>query len=205
MYNAVQEFLRDLWGGHTPRDEAEPVMELAGWCQSVMFAADLKGSTAVVGVKIETTLKAEGSVQAPEMAVVLGKRNRRRELERQKFEGTASVVSDMLDPPVAAVAVPSITKSGKRKRESKSDTLVARKATSVKTRVKVERTHISDMMGSSKRSLHTVDKRIKVEGGREEGVKGVSRRSERYSVRCDRLEVGIPVVSQDNQQNSPIV
>jgi hypothetical protein len=181
-------------------------MGLAGWCQSVMFAADLKGSTAVVNVKVEaTTIKEEVLVKVDEAesapdSKASGKRNGHRILERQT-ESTASVVSDLIDPSPAlspeqarALATPS---GRKRKREAKPDT-EARKVASTKTRVKVERARISDMMTSSKTSLSVIDR------GEEPDTKvaenagpRLSRRSERYSVRCDKLEVGISVDSSD--------
>lgn len=175
-------------------------MGLAGWCQSVMFAADLKGSTAVINVKVEaTTIKEEVLMKVEEADSAsgtkgLGKRNGRRILERQT-ESPASVVSDILDPPPAVLPeqaiTPAVSSPRKRKRGGKSET-EERKATSTKAQ-KVERTRISEMMTSSKTSLSVV-----VEQGREPDTKiqgnagpRLSRRSERYSVRCDKLEVGM--------------
>lgn len=209
VYNAVQAFLCDLWTAHSPSDDdddAQQTMALAGWCQSVMFAADLKGSTAVVDVKVEqTTVVEEEMGDAPEGKIV-GKRNGRRVVKRE-VESTASVVSDMLDQtivPVPPTSAPSTTKAGqKRKREATPDTLSARKATSRKTRVKVERTHISDMMSSSKRSSH-VGSEARVKGEvdlRDQASRTLSRRAERYSVRCDKLEVDVHVSSDVFQQD----
>jgi hypothetical protein len=181
-------------------------MGLAGWCQSVMFAADLKGSTAVINVKVEaTTIKEEVLVKVDEAesapdSKALGKRNGRRMLERQT-ESTASVVSDILDPSAALspeqATTSAIPSARKRKREGKPDT-EARKVASTKARAKVERARISDMMTSSKTSLSIVDqgeepdtKVAEIAGPR------LSRRSERYSVRCDKLEVGISGDSND--------
>jgi hypothetical protein len=50
VYNQVQEFLTQLWGG--PLEQTHlPGNGFAGWAQAVMFAADLKGSTAVESSK----------------------------------------------------------------------------------------------------------------------------------------------------------
>jgi hypothetical protein len=181
-------------------------MGLAGWCQSVMFAADLKGSTAVVNVKVEATtikekvlVKVDEAESAPD-SKASGKRHGHRILERQT-ESTASVVSDLLDLSPALspgqATTSAIPSARKRKREGKPDT-EARKVTSTKTRAKVERARISDMMTSSKTSLSVVDQ------GKEPDPKvaanaaiRLSRRSERYSVRCDKLEVGISGDSND--------
>jgi hypothetical protein len=77
-------------------------MGLVGWCQSVMFAADIKGSMAVINVKVEvTTFREEvlmkvDEVDSPSGTKGLGKRNGRYVLKRQT-ESTALVVSDLLD------------------------------------------------------------------------------------------------------------
>jgi len=59
VYREVQEFLTAVWGGH-PSSEMVPGLAdgrgMAGWVQAVMFAADLKGSTAV---KLEEMVKIE--------------------------------------------------------------------------------------------------------------------------------------------------
>jgi hypothetical protein len=200
-------FLLELLGGQAQGDEARAAMKLVGWSQSVMLAADLKGSTAVINVKVEgTTIKEEvlvrvDEVNSPSGKKGLGKRNGRRILERHT-ESTALVVSDMLDPPPALspgqAITPAVPTARKGKREGRPDT-EARKVTSTKARAKVERARISDMLTSSQSSLSVV-----IDQGGESDTKvqknngsRLSRRSERYSVGYDKLEVGVSGDSND--------
>ncbi|GHJ86460.1 hypothetical protein NliqN6_2862 [Naganishia liquefaciens] len=199
VYNAVQEFLAGIWGSD---DHASG---LAGWCQSVMFAADLKGSTAVVGVKVEQTVMVKeevllvgggGGGGGPEESDRSEEINGRRSRQRRQVKSSASVVSEeMLDVPPAVATTTTTRKrkrhvepleSGARKSTSKAGGKVARKMTTVTT---TTTTRISDLLGSEKGSLQQGE-RIKGEADAGDGTaRKASRRAERYAVRCDKLEV----------------
>jgi hypothetical protein len=190
VYNAVQGFLRDLWGvvAQRPEDEqkeevqkAGREMHLAGWGQSVMFAADLKGSTAVVKVKVEVK---EAVVEETGRGV--------RRVKKEEVKRTASVISEMVPQTTPSIVdtlsveadpKPPAASTGKRKRQPITHSGTVAKKTTTKARTKTPAGgHISQMMTSVKREVKEV---VKVTRG------GVSGRSERYSARCDLLEVDV--------------
>lgn len=186
----MQGFLRDLWGAVAQRPEDEQKeevqkagreMQLAGWCQSVMFAADLKGSTAVVKVKVEVM---------EEVKEDTGRGMRR--VKKEEVKRTASLVSEMVPQmtpstidtsSVEADPIPPATSTGKRKRKPTTHSgVVAKKATTKASTKSPGGGHISNIMTSVKREVKEV---VKVTRG------GLSGRSERYSARCDLLEVDV--------------
>lgn len=168
-------------------------MELAGWCQSVMFAADLKGSTAVVNVKVEV-LKEEDTLL-----------RRRPTAGQLTTPDTVSVISDLLpddkslpfaQPGTTAgsqVTEPKLTTlAGKRKRistvESATSTPVG-KRTKGGSKVKARPAQASSVVAAQ--STIPTNKDM-VSGLASDESRQTSRRTERYASRCDKLEVEMP-------------
>ncbi|KAJ9101727.1 hypothetical protein QFC21_003066 [Naganishia friedmannii] len=218
-YNAVQTFLCDLWGGGPEETSSEqgarPRMELAGWCQSVMFAADLKGSTAVVNIKVEV-LKQEGTLVKLEYAgesqtssdpdmKPLDKKRRRRPAARQlETPDTVSVISDLLPDnkwlstaQSATAAGAQVKKTdaqilaGKRKRASAGDNASAKvvvKRVKGPLKSKAKPAQASSVMATNS----AVPASPAADSGTLGDIRRTSRRTERYASRCDKLEVETP-------------
>lgn len=217
----MQGFLRDLWGrrveggggGAGEGDgagegvgEGEGSMEgvpLAGWCQSVMFAADLKGSTAVIKVKIEV----EGfeDVDGAGVAVLEGRSRSSVDVIR-----TASVVSEGLrsqgtgidvEPDMGTEDPPPMEKTGrKRKRGPKVEDGVK---TQPRTKTAGRGPSALEDGAKTQPRTKTAGRGKAREGGQISavwtsvkhevagGAGGRSGRAERYSARCHKLEVDI--------------
>lgn len=187
-------------------------MELAGWCQSVMFAADLKGSTAVVNVKVEvlkeedTLLKLEpmGESQTsmdPESKPLDRKRRRRPTAGQLTTPDTVSVISDLLpddkslpfaQPGTTAgsqVTEPKLTTlAGKRKRISTVDSATSTpvgKRTKGGSKTKTRPAQAPSVVAAPS----TIPTNTGVISGLASESRQTSRRTERYASRCDKLEV----------------
>lgn len=152
-----------------------------------MFAADLKGSTAVVRVKVEVKEEAvkEELVEATGRGV--------RRLKKEAVRGTASLVSEMISQTIPSIvhtpsedsttATATTTDRKRKLQPTTQSSVVTKRQTTTKTRTKASTGgRVSDMMTSVKRE---VVEDVKVVRG------GVSGRSERYSARCDLLEVDV--------------
>ncbi|KAJ9113962.1 hypothetical protein QFC19_000158 [Naganishia cerealis] len=222
VYNAVQTFLCDLWGGGDEESSmtngTRPRMKLAGWCQSVMFAADLKGSTAVVNVKVEVSTLEERIVKLePESqpAARLNAKSLKRKPPGSRATAmqletpdTASIISDsLLDQKSPSSAPPAnqgssyvsqaevATLNRKRKRVSTVDRATAKppKAAKANGRSKTTSTHTLVKADSSQVS-ETTSTLYTNSSGFHESIRETRRasgRSERYAARCDKLEAVI--------------
>jgi hypothetical protein len=161
-------------------------MQLAGWCQSVMFAADLKGSTAVVKIEVKEEVKEELALAAGR-----GMRRVKKEVERpaslvsEMVSGQTTPITDAAEPPTKMDSLSGLgTIDRKRKRQTLPQAgAILKKKTTTKVHTKAQTgRHISDMMTSVKREVKEEVKLTR---------RGVSGRSERYSARCDKLEVDV--------------
>ncbi|KAJ9116932.1 hypothetical protein QFC22_004590 [Naganishia vaughanmartiniae] len=216
VYNAVQSFLCELWGGgpeavsNTERAR-RPRMELAGWCQSVMFAADLKGSTAVVNVKVEastqerTLLKVEPEGRQAlfdsEPKPLDSKRRRRPTASQLETPDTASLVSDLLPDEKGSTLAQSKAADGSLRLKTEATSISGKRKRKSATNNATAKPKVTRTKGASKANAKPVplfhetivvtQSITPTNTAAADDLRQTSRRTERYASRCDKLEVDI--------------